>query len=192
MNNYPFPLPEPTQNLKSLHRESAVPRTPFGSGADDDNSLMDGVHSDLARLEAFIRSRDNLAIQADLSIEAADASMLTADPVNAIRTFFRSDEVDLFILAFAGGSPQSSPVVTMSWCIIPNLFRVVVYHPQSVPRRGVSSSICSTSWCTILILFRVVVYHPQSVPRRGVLSPICSTSWCIILILFPRRGLIIF
>lgn len=28
--------------------------------------------------------------------------MLTADPVNAIRTFFRSDEVDIFILAFAG------------------------------------------------------------------------------------------
>ena len=166
MNNHSFPLPEPTQNLKFLHRESAVPRTPFGSGADDDNSLMDGVHSDLARLEAFIRSRDNLAIQADLSIEAADASMLTADPVNAIRTFFRSDEVDLFILAFAGGSPQSSPVVTMSWCIILILFRVVVYHPHSsVPRHGVSSSFfCSASWCTILNLFRVVVYHPQSVP----------------------------
>lgn len=40
-----------------------MPRSVCGSGADDDNSLMDGVHSDLVRLEAFIRSRDNLAIQ---------------------------------------------------------------------------------------------------------------------------------
>jgi hypothetical protein len=81
-------------------RRDAVQRGSLGHNGtpDEQNREMDGVHRDLAAIEKFILGRSKLSVQADLSIEAADASILTQDPMNAIQTFFRSDEVICWVV----------------------------------------------------------------------------------------------
>mmetsp|Transcript_47487 Transcript_47487/g.113055 ORF Transcript_47487/g.113055 Transcript_47487/m.113055 type:complete len:694 (+) Transcript_47487:45-2126(+) len=88
-----------------------------GSNADseggDFNMQMDAVHTDLEALEAFIKSRSGARIQADRCIEAGDASMVVenAGPSKALKEFFSSDEIDLFVLAYAGHATSFG-----GWC----------------------------------------------------------------------------
>mmetsp|Transcript_27329 Transcript_27329/g.89231 ORF Transcript_27329/g.89231 Transcript_27329/m.89231 type:complete len:324 (-) Transcript_27329:48-1019(-) len=72
------------------------------------NSEMDNVHRDLTAFEDFLKSRQACEIDADRCIEACDAFIVlqNAGPIKAIKEFFGSDEVDIFVLVYSGHATE--------------------------------------------------------------------------------------
>jgi len=77
------------------------------------NKEMDGVHQDLETLESFLQARSGVRIETDRCIESRDAFIVlqNAGPQKAIKEFFLSDEIDLFVLAYSGHAS-----VQGGWC----------------------------------------------------------------------------
>mmetsp|Transcript_42278 Transcript_42278/g.99926 ORF Transcript_42278/g.99926 Transcript_42278/m.99926 type:complete len:709 (-) Transcript_42278:314-2440(-) len=103
----------PAIQKQMVMRSSTGVANGASSSAEALNKEMDAVHQDLEAVERWLRARAGTKIVEDRCIEAGDAGIVlqNAGAQKAIREFFHSEEVDLFVLVYSGHATAAG-----GWC----------------------------------------------------------------------------